>query len=502
VRVAAVDAGSNALRLSVTEFHDPAASTVLAYERYPLRLGHDVFLTGRLSEESMRSALRGLGAFQERIGELGAALRRAVATSAVRESRNAEVFLRRVRDEVGMDLELISGSEEARLIHYAVRSRVPLGRQRWILADLGGGSVEVSLADEDGVLWSESHSMGSVRLLEELRGAGEEPGRFRRLLGEYIATLRVPSLVRRKKPAGFIATGGNIESLARLAGHAEKNGVSRLGLADLRLLIDKLARLSFRDRIRELDLREDRADVILPAALVYERLAVLAGVEEVLVPYVGLREGITLDLVQGYVHREDFRQRQVVESAIALGRKYLFEEKHARQVARFSMVLFDQLDGLHGLGGEDRRILLAAALLHEIGCFISFKKHHKHSLYLISQSELPGFSGEDMQLVANVARYHRRSPPSPRHDQFAGLSEDRQDRVHRMASLIRLADALDREHLQKISSLRAEVREDEVVLHARGSGDLLLERWAFQNKSDCFSRLFNLRVALATTEED
>lgn len=500
LRVAAVDVGSNALRLSVTEFHDPSSSTVLTYERFPLRLGHDVFLTGLISIESMDSALQGLRLFQQRIDGLGAVLRRAVATSAVRESRNAGFFLERARGEAGMDLELISGSEEARLIHCAVRSRVPLGRRRWLLADLGGGSVEVSLADEQGVLWSESHTMGSVRLLEELGGEGEEPGRFRNLLSEYIATLRIPSLVRRRKPAGFIATGGNIESLARLAGLPDKNGVGRLPLAGLRMLIDKLARMSVHDRIRELELREDRADVILPAALVYERLAVLVEAEEILVPCVGLREGITLDLAHGYVHREDFRRRQICESAVSLGRKYLFEEKHARQAARFSLVLFDQLAGLHGLGERDRRILLAAALLHEIGGFISFKRHHKHSLYLISQSELPGFSPEEMLMIANVARYHRKSPPSSRHDQFTRLSAGEQERVCRMAALIRLADALDREHLQKVSDLRVEIRGGKAILLIRGTGDLLLERWALQNKSDYFNRLFNMQVILDVQE--
>jgi exopolyphosphatase/guanosine-5'-triphosphate,3'-diphosphate pyrophosphatase len=272
--------------------------------------------------------------------------------------------------------------------------------------------------------------------------------------------------------------------------------VGRLKLADVHLLIEKLAGLSFHDRIRELELREDRADVILPAALVYERLARLVDVEEIMVPYVGLRDGITLDLAHGYVHREDFRQRQTWDSAVSLGRKYLFEEKHARQVGRFALSLFDQLRELHGLGERERRILLAAALLHDVGSFISFKRHHKHSLYVISQSELPGFSPEDMLMVANVARYHRKSPPASRHDQFAKLPSAERERVCKLAALIRLADALDREHLQKVNTVRTALQNGtDLVFHIEGSGDLLLERWALQNKSEYFGELFRKNIA-------
>lgn len=174
VRVASIDAGSNAMRMLAAEFTDASRYTVLASERFPLRLGHDVFLTGKISGESIRATVECLGGFARRFKELGVGLVRGVATSAVRESRNAEELLYRVKDETGLSLERISGYEEARLVYLAVRNRVHIGEEQWVLADLGGGSVEVSLVDEKGILWSESHSMGSVRLLEELAGAAED----------------------------------------------------------------------------------------------------------------------------------------------------------------------------------------------------------------------------------------------------------------------------------------------------------------------------------------
>ncbi len=269
----------------------------------------------------------------------------------------------------------------------------------------------MALVDDRGIRWIESHTMGSVRLLEELAGAGEEPGRFSRLLTEYIATLRLPSFGAGKRPSAFIATGGNIEALAKLAGAPSRlDGVAALPLADLRRTIETLSRLSYRERIEQLGLREDRADIILPAALLYERLALLADAREILVPFVGIKEGIVLDLVDDLAtHRahEDRATQLAYEGAIALGRRYLFDEGHATHVARLASSIFDQLKERHGLSDDDRRVLLAAAVLHDIGSFVSSKRHHKHTLYLVSQSELPGFAPREILLVANVARYHR-----------------------------------------------------------------------------------------------
>ncbi len=505
LRVGCVDAGSNAIRFLVEEFTDRDRSRTLASERVPIRLGHGVFLTGKLTARAMDDAVAALTGFRETMESLEVRAYRAVATSAVRESTNGAAFLRRVRRESGLELDVITGSEEARLVHLAIRNRVDLGRERWVLVDLGGGSVEVSLVDDSGVLWSESHTMGSVRLLEELAGAEEDPGRFRRVLAEYVATLRIPSASRDRKPSGFIATGGNIESLARLTGvEPDGKGVSVVTLEDLRRVIASLSRLSYRRRVEELDLREDRADVILPAALVYERLAELTGVDRIHVPNVGVKEGIILDLVDAVTSlsgHEERQEREVMNASVNLGRKYLFDEGHAVQVAALARGLFDQLGGLHGLGRGDRRVLIAAAILHDIGSFISYKKHHRHSFYLISNSEISGLSPEEIQLAAHTARYHRKSEPTPEHEFFARLEEPDRDRVMKLASILRLADAMDREHRQAVKEVRAQVNKNEVVLLPRVEGDILLERWSLEKRAQLFSKTFGVTVRVRLDRE-
>jgi exopolyphosphatase/guanosine-5'-triphosphate,3'-diphosphate pyrophosphatase len=428
-----------------------------------------------------------------------------VATSAVRESANADEFVDRLRSECGIELEIIGGSEEARLVHLAVATRIPLGSRRWLLVDLGGGSVEVSVVDQHGTFWSESHTMGSVRLLEELTESGADPGRFRRLLEEYISVLRVPATVGGRQLAGYIATGGNVETLAKLGGYQLEEGVTTLSLETLRAVIDRLARMSYRERVEELGLREDRADVVLPAALVYERLAELSGCDEITVPHVGIKEGVLYDQISRLVcHRdhEDRRTRGVLVGAVNLGRKYMFDESHSRHVAKVALDVFDQTRSLHDLGNEDRKVLHAAALLHDIGQFVSYRGHHKHSHYLISNSELPSFSNREMQLVANVARYHRKADPSPNHLSFAALTENEQQRVIGLSAILRLADSLDREHVQRVRDVRVRISDQEVTLWLEGSGGVLLEGWSLKKKSQLFSKVFGRKVRLKFVEGD
>lgn len=496
VRVAAVDIGSNAIRFAVAEADQPGTFTVLEQERAAVRLGHGVFLSGRLAGPAMDGAVKALAAFARRMNEPGVSVYRAVATSAVREARNADEFLARVREEAGLDVDVIGGADEARLVYLAVQRTVPMLSREWILADLGGGSVEVSLVDDSGILWSESHTMGSVRLLEELSDAGQEPGRFRRLLEEYAATLRLPSASAYRRPAGLIATGGNIESLARLAGVEAPPGASAiLPMERLQAVIETLFRLSFAERVEELGLREDRADVVLPAALVYRRLAQLAGADAIHVPGVGIREGVLMDILEALSTRSEHASRQhkeLIAAVVAMGRRYMFEESHARQVCTLALSLFDQLTSRHGLGNDERKLLLAAALLHDIGAYISYKKHHKHSMYLIGHGELPGFSARDINLTAIVARYHRRSEPAERHPEFAALPARDRDIVVRLAAILRLADALDREHRDRVQAVHLQIEGDTLHLCIAGEGDLYLEKWALERKSGLFKKAFNL----------
>lgn len=497
-RVAAIDVGTNAIRFMAVEFVDQQNWVELEFQRVPVRLGHNAFLTGLLDRDAMAATVESMAAFRRSMDNLGIPRYRAVATSAVRDSRNGSELVDHIRRETGIRLETITGTEEARLVWMALRNRVELGDDLWVATDLGGGSLEVSLISRDGVHWTESHTMGTVRLLEDLGEGESDPRRLRRLLSEYARTLRFPSRVDPSQVKGLLATGGNMEALADLAGaELDDRGVSRVPVSTLNELARKLSRMTVEERVRELGLREDRADVILPAALIYGHMAHLAEVEEIVVPRVGVKEGVVLDLLEDItgpaVHASRLEQ-QAFNGALALGRRFQFDELHARHVARLSLVLFDQLQELHELSERDRRILLVAAVLHDVGQFISFRKHHKHSLYLVYNSEVPGISRDDRVLAALVARYHRRAEPKEEHFLYTDLDPDDRVRVKRMAAILRLADALDREHLQRVPSIRARVEDDHLLLEMDGRGDLLLEHWALRKKGRMFTSVFDLQV--------
>ena len=504
LRVAAVDVGSNAIRFVAAEFEAPRRYRELTYERVPVRLGHAAFLTGEMMRGAMDRAVEAFGRFRTLIDDLGVTRVRAVATSAVRESRNGPAFVERVHRETGIRLGLISGSEEARLVWNAVRSRIDFGTSKWMLVDLGGGSVEVSLVDAAGIMWSESHTMGSVRLLEELAGAEDPPGHFSKLLAEYAATLRIPTAARHWTPVEMIATGGNIEALARLAGR-DPAGTETLEITrtELRRVIEQLSRLSYAQRVAQLGLREDRADVILPAAVVYDRVAELAGAERILVPGAGVKEGVLFDLVDEATSDPGLARHERIahEGALTFGRRYLFDEAHARHVTELAVSLFDQLGALHGLEPDDRRILIAGAMLHDVGQHVSYRKHHKHSLYLIVHSEIPGISPSELPLVALVARYHRRADPQDDHYLYMDLSEPERARVKRLSAILRVADSLDREHLQRVRSVEARLEGDALELRLSGEGPLLLEQWALKQKGSLFGRVFGIEPSVRLEDE-
>jgi exopolyphosphatase / guanosine-5'-triphosphate,3'-diphosphate pyrophosphatase len=237
--------------------------------------------------------------------------------------------------------------------------------------------------------------------------------------------------------------------------------------------------------------------VIVPAGIVYAHLADRLGAAEMVVPGGGVREGIVLDLLAKQSVRRDAGEIDLVESALVIGRKFLFDEKHAKHVARLAASIYDQLAASHGLGPRDRRLLFAAALLHDVGGVVSLKSHHKHALYLITRSELPGFTPREMFLVGCVARYHRKAPPSPLHREFAQLSLADRNRVRVLAGILRVADALDKEHRQKISDVSLLRQAGAVEIRTRGADDILLERWALRKKDDLFRETFGVSVSLS-----
>ncbi|MDH3222614.1 MAG: hypothetical protein OEO23_02780 [Gemmatimonadota bacterium] len=299
VRLGAIDAGSNAIRFIVADFSSPTSYEIASKIRLPIRLGHLVFTEGGLDAETMEAATGAFRFFRRGLDELEVTRFRAVATSATREASNRDRFLAAIQRASGIELVPISGEDEARYVHRAVRSRLDLSQGRWILVDLGGGSVEVSLVDDTGILWSQSYPVGTVRLLETMERSGGHHDSVRRWVQERVRHLTIPSPSAYPGPTSFAATGGNIEAIAELGlSYTSPGRAASLPMEHLESVIRLLSTMTIEERIRHLELRPDRADVILPAALVYQFFADHTGVDSIAVPNVGVKDGVLLELAE------------------------------------------------------------------------------------------------------------------------------------------------------------------------------------------------------------
>ncbi len=508
-RFAAIDVGSNAMRLRVVEANGPRDIREVASERAPIRLGRDVFLTGRLAPAALLEAVDALKHFREVMRAAGVDAYRAVATSAVRESQNAEVLVERATREAGVKLDVIEGVEEARLVLVAVLHAVEVGARRALLIDIGGGSVEFTALSGDTPRASVSLPLGTVRLQEAfLAGDQAVTPERRELLEEYLTRLLDEAQVLHGfKPDVVIATGGNVDAIAALAPAATDDGVG-IDVAAMRVLRDQLAAVSASERRERWGLRGDRADVIVPASFVLASVAARVGCEAIVAPGVGLKDGILAELIDRSFRVWDERgeQAEVEAEAIELGKKYRFDEAHARHVAELSVSLFDQLADLHRMGAEERTLLRLAALLHDIGDFVGFESHHKHSYYLIQHADLMGLSPSHKEVVANVARYHRKSMPDLSHPGYRKLDRRERTTVRKLAALLRVADAFDREHQGKVLEVAVRLTPGRIALRAvanpktAGENALSLERWTALRKADLMEDVFECDVKVDGAE--
>jgi exopolyphosphatase/guanosine-5'-triphosphate,3'-diphosphate pyrophosphatase len=503
---AAVDVGSNAVRMSIGIRRKNGGFREAASFRAAIRLGHDVFSSGRVGASALGELAKAMKEFSRRIRRAGAGLVRAVATSALREARNQARVLARLKAAGSFPVEVINGTEEARLVRLAVErgKKLPGAKGNALLFELGGGSAEVTLLSRGELKFSESMKIGAVRLLEIMGRGPAGRRRFDSLVAQYCD--RVLARFKEHLPkAGvnlLVGTGGNVEALAELAlklqGKRRRKGKPvEMFRRDLERVFKELGSLSLQGRVERLGLRPDRADVIEPAAVVCLELMRALKIKRMAVPFATLRQGMLAELFALNLPADPGQEthRQVMENAALQGSRFHLEERHASRVLGLTLSLFDQLQGLHRLDGQDRLLLKVAAWLHDVGVYISDSGHHKHSYYLMTSAmEFPELTRRQVEMAALAARYHRRSFPKPEHRPFAQLRKREREKVLKMAALLRLGDALDRSHQGKVQEVRAAARGRKLALIPRGKGDLGLERWAVKEKGTLFEKVFGIKV--------
>lgn len=502
VHIAAIDAGSNAVRLSVVRAYSALDIEPLHNERYPLRLGEGVFVRNRFSEEILKKAVKAFRHFRDVIDEFAVTRYRAVATSASREAANRKTLINRIRAKSGIRMEVISAREESRLGREAVFAALGPESQARCIADLGGGSLEVSVLRDHAVLQTAQIPVGTVRLMTTLHLHGAIRPAQAEQVRRYLRALLESKLSSRPNLADglTVALGGNAETLANVAPGPRHHGIQTLELSLLRERLPELLRMDNRERMKTYGVRRDRADVMGIAAIIFVTLGRYLNVRTFAVPAVGIREGLIHEIAKDAFSRKEPHRytpaaRQVLAGVRSFSRRLEPDQRHAEHVRELSLQLFDQLQPMHHFTGESRVILEAAALLHDIGHSISHKGHHKHGEYLAMNGDIPGLQGRERALTAAVVRYHnRKADPADHHIAYAALNNNDRRLARRLASLVRIAEGLDHSHRQRIDRIRASFQRGAVGLQLEARGDASEDIRDANRSAELFEKEFRTRL--------
>ena len=504
VRIAAIDIGSNSIRQIVADVTPSGEIRVIDEMKAAPRLGAGLHHTGRLSDDAADAAIAVLSRMSDLATHLGVKRKRAVATSAVREAENGAEWLARVKAQTGINVVMLNGEEEARLSFRSAQAHFDIGSGRVVIVDIGGGSMELTLSAGGLVERLTSFPFGAIRLTEKYFAKGITPSAVRKLRRFVRKRLREDLSARDWRGARVIGSGGTFTNLGGMVLARQGMLTARtvhgtpVPRAELEHLVNSLAALSPAERQSVQGLNPGRSDIIVAGLAVVAEVMARLETRELTVSSYGIREGILLELARvkpESADRGDARERSVRELA---ARSHV-EERHARQVQKLALRLFDSIGSRLGCSQEERQTLSDAALLHDIGYHISYDKHHKHSYHLISHADLLGMTPAEQVVIANVARYHRGAEPRKSHGNFGPLTPSARDRVVRLAAILRVADGFDRGHTGAVDDIRVRWLRRALRLIAVPSpkaASIRLELWGASRKSGLLEQVAGVDVEI------
>jgi len=500
MRIAALDLGSNSFHLLVADVHPDGPFEAITREKEMLRLGDEVARDGRISGSSADRAVASVRRLKQLADASGAQEVIAKATSAIRSAVNGSELVDRIEAETGVDVEVISGLEEARLIFAAVRASLVLEPAPALCVDIGGGSVEISIGDGAGLRWATSVPLGVGRLTADLIRSDPPSRSDRTALEARIRDELAPFVddVRARVPKMSVGTSGTINDLARLAAEnddgdipASANGL-RIHADRIQALQHRIVRMPAADRRRLPGIEDKRADLLPAGVTLLATIFDVFEIDEMVTSDWALREGIVLDAVRVHDPNDWSDDALALRRAAVAGlaRRCGSDVEHSQQVTRLALSIFDQTRSLHQLGDTDREMLEYAAMLHDIGQHVSRKGHHRHAAYLVDHAQLRGFVPDEIEFLAALVRHHRRGDIKSSEPRAAALDKGARDRLRKLAALLRLADGLDRGRRGVIEGVDVEIGADLVVLRLHTHDDAELELWGVRRRRDLFEKIY------------
>ncbi len=509
--VAVIDIGTTSVRMAIAEISPAGTIQILEHLSQAVNLGKDTFTRGRIHRDTIEECAQVLKSYQQILGEYGIQSPddlRVVATSAVRESTNRLAFLDRIYIATGIEIDPMDEAEISRITYLGIQAELErLGTSTdTVVCEVGGGSTELLLVRNGQVQFSHTYNLGSLRLRKAVETYNAPIVQSRQLMESQIQ--RTIDMLHEQMPVGqqrnLVALGGDIRFAASQL--IEDWSIIEGGVIStdaLEEFTNDILQMSLDNIVRNYELRvtHQEAETLGPALLTYLCIAKHLKVSEIHISGINLRDGLLQEMALEEAWSKEF-QNQIIGSVLELGRQYDFDEGHAQQVASLASQLFHQLQQQHNLEPRFETFLHVAALLHEIGLFISNRSYHKHTMYLINNSELFGLGKTNLLLTALIARYHRRATPQPKHAGYAMLDRDNRVAVSKLAAILRIAVALDASRHQSVHTVRCIQKEETLILSTPDAVDLSLEQLALQQSSDLFEDTFGIKIVLSNTMID
>ncbi len=508
-QVVVVDCGTSSVRAFIAQLPTTAGDHLILEDlSFPVDLTGS-FVNGKLSRQAMDGVADAFTAIVASARSYGITAIRAVGTSALREAINSDVLVERLRAKQGIDLEIIDNAEEARLYSEALRLVLKRAKRelpgRTLMIDLGGGSTCIGLITNGKLVHSVDEHYGSVRILEQFHSL-RDSNEFALTIDRY--ALGAARMMLDRLPKGqinhLVITSGDVRKLCSLltstTSKTAKGGIHPLVVKDVVAWYQRMQAMTPPERAHACACDARGAALLLPTASLLNHLSVETGASEVLVPYLTLRDGLIADLMPGSFGAHYLSAADLMAEGLQLVSRYGGNLGYAENTANLATQIFDQTVSLHGLGERERALLEFSALVHDIGSYINVRNRHKHSMYVIQSSDIAGLSAIEKEMVANIARYHRKSSPEAHHLEFQSLPRGKRVVVSHLAAILRLAYGLDVERTQRIKKVRCEVADGRLLIHV-DRRQIALERWSLSGKAGMFAEVFGLDVAVVAREE-
>lgn len=504
-KVAAIDIGSSSIRMSIAEINEKKEIEILEDLRQPIRLGKDSFYKGKIFRNTIDECIQILIKYKQLCEEYGVEEIKAVATTAVRESSNADIFIDNIATYTGLQVEIISANRETEYVHRTLIKKLSdfeYTNYRCI-AEVGAGSVEITVFDKDFILYSTTLPIGALKskqlFTKEYSQQEDSFANYLKIIVEHELRVLV-KMIPVKDIMRIYGVGAELEEAAHILKKDCETNFFRLNKNELEQLCLEIEQYSIDEIIHKLNVSNDLAENFYAISRIFLSIIKFLECEEIYIPDLTLKDCIITDMTESFsgASNRSLLEKQIIINSQNIGRTFNYDEPHALKVLQLSIKLFNKTQKIHRLEERNRCLLIASAILHDVGLAISNRNHHKHSQYIVKTQNFYYFTEDDRRIISNVVRYHRKSVPKPTHNEYISMSKKSRMITCKLAAILRIADSLDNHHLQLVEDIEVKIKKKSLLIIATVKDNIYAEIYSFNVKKDLFEEFFGFNVTLET----